>query len=243
MIKPSYMLSPSHNSYADILRKFKDGKPLSPEQLNFLRWHTHQISSPELDPIMKYYGAYPGDKRRLALFGDPSLNSENIEKLKERLHWLLEGEKQHIIVEFSANHLLALRRHIILHELNFWHGNRLFTGGYYYHGAIPHHDYFRWGNLFGAVIYEKSDEDEFEGNVLVYFEDLHTSTMEESIRHFNLNRIHYQLESPYNLRTILMLQPIDQHHTPVEKAPEPKLAVPSLQHILNFSHHPQFRPH
>lgn len=210
MSKPTLILQPSHNCNADIMRRFKDGKPLSADQLNFLRWHTHQLSSPNFDPVLQYYRVFPSQQSHTFLLREPIHDKESIELLKERLHWFLDSKQEGIVLTLSAQEFLIFQELVDIHELIYWHGNQLLTGAPFLHGGIPYVVYFQWGNLLGIVKYENIEgESAIEGNVLVYIEDMLDRTVEQCIHDYNLKMLH----QPQLHRQQLIEQPI--LHTPV----------------------------
>ena len=177
-MQPTLILQPTHNSSADILKCLSIGKPLSCDQMNFLAWHQAQLSSPDFDPVYKYYIDSTKHKHKFDtsfLLPSEELNAEAILQLKKRLQLFLKQKSARVVIGFTHKQYLTFKE-LNIHELIYWHGNQFLTGAPNFIGGIPPVIYFQWGNFFGIVKYViLAGEKALKGNILIYFEDLQES--------------------------------------------------------------------
>lgn len=219
---PSLKLTPPHDSYFELLKAFKEGKPLNYQQLHFLQWHHQRLSSPRLTPLLRYYQI---PKKTGSFLLPQNLNKPNITNLKKRLELTLQVLHHGFELELTADQFKDLKK-LATPELVFYHGNPYLTGAPLFPGGVPHIDFFQWGNLYGIVKYEFSmGEKEIEGNILVYFEDMQERSLEECIKEYAQ---HETLLQQNNL--ILAPKPIHQITPPKEEpslteAPRPRLQL------------------
>jgi hypothetical protein len=187
MAQPTLILQPIHQSSADILKCFAIGKPLSSEQINFLEWHQHQLSSAEFDPIYKYYINSIKKKNKLAasfLLPSEELNAETIRLLKKRLSLFLQKKLTHACVSFMQNQFLAFIA-LNKHELIFWDNNEFLKGAPLFPHGLPPVFYFQWGNLFAVVKYVMiTKEAVLKPNIIIYFEDRQDRDLKQCIHDY-----------------------------------------------------------
>lgn len=82
MKPPTLIFQPfSHQTTTDIIRCFKQGNPLTPEQINFLYWHAPQLSSKAFDPVLFYYLTSRTGYNFATKSSQPSYNKMNREAL------------------------------------------------------------------------------------------------------------------------------------------------------------------
>lgn len=206
----TYILQPFHSTSSEILKCFASEKPLTADQINFLEWHYHQLSSTTFDPILKYYLA--AEKKRRShrtsfLLPHEKLNQEDIQKLKKRLSILLSDEPKRIIVDITQKQFLEFKK-LLTSELIFWHGNQTLTGAPFFPGGIPPVILFQWGNLFGVVKYVIiAGEKALNANVLVYFESMQNRTLQQCVNEYEL-----KLENEFQDQKKIL----HQHQVPIE---------------------------
>lgn len=200
-MRPTLILQPVHNSSADILRCFAQGKPLSGNQLNFLDWHEKQLSSHTFDPVLKYYLQSNRKKFRYHssfLLPHEILNKAAIEAFKKRLALFLRGKYHRVILGMSQKQFFQFQQ-INAQELIFWHGNQYLTGAPFIPGGIPPVIYFQWGNYFGVAKYViLAGEKALRGNLLVYFEDLEERTLEQCVKTYEDN-VQHAIDQQHNI--------------------------------------------
>ncbi|MHB1946512.1 MAG: hypothetical protein ACYCQI_00175 [Gammaproteobacteria bacterium] len=203
-MKPSLILQPTHQSSADILKSFTDGKPLSPDQLHFLDWQQKQLSSAQFDPVLKYYlqfnKMHTEKHRGSFLLHDEIINHEAIQKLKERIKLFLQ-QKAKVAIPLNQNQFLKFLE-LTMNELIFWHGNQLLTGAPMYPGGIPPVIFLQWGNYFGIVKYlVLSGEKALKANLMIYFQDMQERNLEQCVAGYQL-----QLEQERKAQDKVLLQ-------------------------------------
>ena len=108
----SPQLFPQNDFVMRIIKSFRDGKPLSAQQLHFLRQNQVRVSTPTLDPIMQYYHIY---KRPSSSFLLPQshLDQSLMQRFKRQLEVDLETMGRGIEVEFTLEQYNQLRKFII----------------------------------------------------------------------------------------------------------------------------------
>ncbi len=208
MSRPTLILQPVHNSSAEILRHFVEGKPLNSDQRNFLEWHQREISNTTFDPVLRYYLQHHNAQQYQGTFLLPheALNFEGLQQFKKRLLASLR-QNNRIAVPMTQQQFMQFKAAGI-HELIFWHGNQLLTGMPFYPGGIPPVIYFQWGNAFGIVKYVVlSGEKALKANLLVYFEDMEERHLEQCVKDYQL-----QLQKETELQNHLILE----HRLPQE---------------------------
>lgn len=186
-MRPRLILQPIHESSADILKTFAEGKPLTNEQQHFLEWHQKELNA-WYDPVLKYYLDSRRKKREYQgtfLLPHEEMNFEAIQALKKRIHATLRNKFSHAIIKINQKQFLTFKQ-LAVHELIFWRGNQFLTGSPFYPSGIPPVIFFQWGNLFGVVKYlVLSAEKTLKANILVYFEDLQDRELEQCVNQFN----------------------------------------------------------
>lgn len=185
-MRPSLILQPIHNSSVDILKTFAEAKPLTPDQVNYLDWHQHELSTPEFDPVLQYYlknyANHGQDVKTSFLLPHEIMNLESIVLLKKRLKSMLENKKSRVSIAVTQPQFEAFKRYGI-HELIFYHGNQLLTGAPFYEGGLAPVIYFQWGNFFGVVKYVVLyGEKALKANLLIYFEDIQDRTLDQCVK-------------------------------------------------------------
>lgn len=196
--RPALQLFPSHDAYFPILKAFKDGKPLSMQQLHFLRQHRTQLSNPHFDPVLRYYGLYhaPGS----FLFPDSKLTPQHLLRCKKRLQLALIGANQGVEFELPLDQFQQFKNLAALDLKQLWHipgaypqapipGEPfLIPGQPYLHMGMPilppgspvfEIDYFEWQNMLGIVRYETNTNT--LGKVYIHFEALKQNLLSEQL--------------------------------------------------------------
>ena len=214
---PHPQFFPAHDTYYHLLRAFQNGKPLSTEQLNFLYWHQHRLSSRNLDPLFPYY--LINKKPTPFLLPQARLDRVAIARLQAQLKAALDTTHPSVQIAFTPEQYEQFKT--LTPELIYYHGNPTLTGAPLFPGGISRVDHFQWGNLHGVVKYELLEgENEIEGNILVYFEDMQERLLEECVQ----ESIHqYQLQ-----HIITPPQPIPlipQATPPIAPTPHPTLTL------------------
>ena len=182
MTKQTLQHQPPHDAYHDILKKFFDSKPLSCDQLNFLRMHEKILSNPHLDPVLKYYLKHRAHHHEDHSFLLPSnqMDKTSVDRLNRRLTILLKST-QHAELRLKPEKFLQFRA-LTQDELIFYHGNQLLTGAPFIQGGIPQLIYFQWGNLFGVAKYALlPEETALNANILVNFELMQERQLKECV--------------------------------------------------------------
>lgn len=216
-MRPTLILQPIHTSSASILKAFSEGKPLTNDQHEFLRWHENQLSNEWYDPILHYYLHSKRPQREYHgtfLLPHEEMNLEAIQSLKKRILASLKNKFSHAVININQKQFLSFKQYTI-NELIFWHGNQFLTGSSFYPGGIPPVIYFQWGNLFGVVKYlVLSDEKALKANILIYFEDLQDRTLDECVKEYQQhvnNEIQLQNELVNQKK---LIHPELKHETP-----------------------------
>lgn len=154
-LQPHLILQPIHNSTADILKCFTLGMPLTSDQINFVARHQQQLSSPEFDLIYKYYIESAKKKHKASaafLLSSEDLTPESVKQFKKRINLFLQNKLSNVHISLTQDQFLKFRE-LNINELIFWHGNHFLTNAPFFPGGIPPVIYFRWGNLFGVLVY------------------------------------------------------------------------------------------
>jgi hypothetical protein len=218
-MRPTITLQPTHNSSADMLRCFASGTPLSPEQLNFLEWHEHELSNQLLDPVIRYYleslKKRKRDYRTSFLLPHEIINRESIQQLKKRIDIFLKEKKRHAVIQLTKKEY-ELFKYYIQQELVIWHGNPTKAPIPFFPQGIPAVLYFKWGHVFCAVKYVAvPDGNMLRSNILVYFEDMDNRDLNQCVYDYNLN-----FKNEIKLQKEIIQESLDQ----TKSAPELKLA-------------------
>lgn len=225
------ILEPIHNTSADLLRCFANGKPLTPEQINFLDWHSTELSNPKLDPVLKYYLETLRKKREQRfktsfLVPHEQINKEDIQKLKKRLQIFLKEKNSHVVIPVTPKQLEDFQA-IASEELIYYHGNQYLTGAPFFAGGIAPMIYFQWGNFFGVVKYcVLPEEKSLKANIMIYFEDMQDRDMNQFVKDYA-----YHLQRDVQLQhEMLAIQHPQIDTAQIEKpepilTPTPKLAL------------------
>jgi hypothetical protein len=222
------------NIFDRLLKQFYAGKPLTSNQLNLIRRFYYRLG-PAFNPVLKYYepiikppivrndalkfASLPESQIPLALRPLPQpLNSLPYNKLGHRIEYKLTPPQ---FDKFKQN----LQD---IHELIFIRGNQLLTGAPFYPGAIPHIDFFQWGNFFGVVKYQELlEEKALKGNILVYFEELANRNLQQCTKQY-IQQLADQLIAKQNIITppmpIPQLQPQPSYASPILH-PVPRLIL------------------
>jgi hypothetical protein len=184
-MRPSLILQPFHNSSAEIIKSFSNGKPISPDQLHLLELHQKELSNTTFDPILDYYLAlhkkHPQKYQGTFLLHHEAINFEDIQKLKERIRTVLKEKNQPVSIPVSVNQLRQFAD-LNSRELIFWYGNQYLTGAPLVPGGIPPVIYFQWGNLFGIVKYlVLAGEKALKANLLMFFEDMLERNLDQCV--------------------------------------------------------------
>lgn len=194
-------LEPLHNSYIEILKCFNKGKPLSPDQINFLRRNHGRISDAHFDRIINYYGVF---KDRVINLRNSQLTRLKLSKLVNYLSFNLRQFTNKIAIQLTPKQFFQFRS-LLMHELVFFHGNQILTGAPHFPGGLQHVDFLQWGNLFGVVKYEELLGESPESNILIYFEKMADRHVEDCIKQVSLT---LQQKNPAH-------QPNNQIHLPI----------------------------
>lgn len=203
-LRPTLILHPLHDSTADIVKCFMLGKPLTPDQANFLDWHKKQLSNPQFDPILKYYlksrHAYKNEVHTSFLLPQEKMTPESIALFRKRLAVMLQANPQHrAVVSLTQQQLLEFK-HYTLQDLIFWHGNQFLTGAPFYPSGTPPLILFQWGNYFGIIKYVVfAGEKSIMGNLLLYFEDMQERTLDRCVQDY-----HKRMEEEIQLQEKLL---------------------------------------
>jgi len=185
-IKPTLILQPLHDTTGAIVKSFILGKPLAPDQVNFLDWHRNQLSDPTFDPILKYYlkspHHYHNNLQASFLLPHEKMNRESIALLKKRLGVMLQANPQHrVVISLTQEQLLKFKKYTI-QDLIFWHGNQFLTGAPFYPHGTPPLILFQWGNYFGIVKYVViAGEKAVMGNLLLYVEEMQERSLDRCV--------------------------------------------------------------
>lgn len=225
MMKPTLKHKPSDYDYQDFLVKFANGIPLSCAQFNFLDWHEKTLSSPHFDPVLKYYlKHYRHDHAEEHSFLLPSenLKKADVARLKRRLEIFLKDTSSHLEIKLTPDAFLQFRA-LTYNELILYHGNQLLTGAPFFHGGVPQHIFFQWGNLFGVAKYVVlAEEKALKSNVLIYFEDLQERQLQECVLQYS----HTQDKQKHSLTPAL--QPRQTYNDEPVLHPHSPFKIPEL---------------
>lgn len=200
-MKPGSALQPFPHYFADILKSYEAGRPLTPEQLHFLANHQQTLGNYVADSVIRYYmKSYKLETAKPfnLLFPKQKINHLTFDHLKEHVEYLLHHEISHVDLKMTPEQFLQFRAAGI-HELIFWHGNHFLTGAPFFAGGIPYVVYFQWGNLFGVVKYQVLPEEKaIKGNVMIYFEDMEDRYLYECIKQYE-HKAENKLEQEHKL--------------------------------------------
>ena len=228
-MRPTLILQPIHNSSADILKCFAIGKPLSPEQVNYLDWHQQELSSFSLDPVLQYYLKAIRDHRHkyMSSFLIPheELNLQDVQKLKKRIQSLLQQniKTSHVVISLTQKQLVEFKEYTI-QELIFWHGNQFLTGAPFYPGGIAPVIYFQWGNLFGIVKYVVlPGEKQLKANILVYFEDMQERELDQCVAEYS-ERLKNEIQLQREMLVESKVPVLAHDHEPVIETPRLRIS-------------------
>jgi hypothetical protein len=188
--RPNLIYQPCYYSYADILQAFQVGKPLKPEQLNFLLWHARQLSSTHLDPVLRYYKIgerhhhFPGCIHSF-IAADDLLSRESVQRFKEKLETLLKNQHHGVMVKFTGEQLHNLMSNAQIEHIIYFDNNKLVVESPIFRGKRVHAYFFQVGNIVGIIRYELvKDALKSETDALVYFEELRKRELTEYIHEF-----------------------------------------------------------
>lgn len=222
MKNPALIPQPYAHWIADILLKFEDGKPLSSDQLNFLISHENTLSNHALDLVLKYYLAshHSPDKHLSFTVPEEKINLINAHDIRDAVENLLHHQLSHVDLKMSHDQFLQFKA-VGFHELLFWHGPQFLSRTTPFPNAIPLVLYFQWGKLFGVVkLNARMDTLVMDGNVLIYFEDLHNRSLNQCVLDYSKKHKIIHEISPTNKIDLSYIE------TPSQKLsflPRPKL--------------------
>ena len=170
-----------------LLAKYRYGRPLDADELNFLSRHERTLSHRDIDPALKYYlKHYHHDYHEdyTFLLRHEAINLVNLAKLKKRLALLLASKKSSVVLKFSEHQFETFKK-VAYQELILTHGNQLLSGAPFHAGGIPQTLFFQWGNLFGVAKYVVlPDEKAQKSNFLIYFEDRQDRELNQCIEEY-----------------------------------------------------------
>lgn len=229
-MKPTLVHQPNHYRYQELLVNFASGVPLSADQLNFLSNYEKTLSSPTLDPVLKYYLGpfHKKSEQHSFLMHRENFDATAAKELKRRLELLVDKKGERVKLKFTPKQFHELKNAAIP-SLILYHGNQFLTGAPFYLGGIPHVVFFQWGNLFGVAKYAVlAEEKALKSNVFIYFEDMHDRYLEECVKDF-MKDMRHELQ--------LMPQPAHTHHlekqAPQENYTHSPYQIPRLTLSLN----------
>lgn len=174
-MRSSLELKPLNNSFIQILMAFNNGKPLTSDQLNFLRRYHHMLNNPMIDSVCRYYGIINNKHNKVHL-QKPRHALDFLDNLKEKVTAGIKHTRSHCL-HLTLKQLLQFKV-MLMNELIFLHGNHTLTGAPFFPGGVPHVEFFQWGNLFGIVKYEEIlGETALDANILIYFEEKQDKTL------------------------------------------------------------------
>lgn len=183
-------LRPIHNTYVDILSCFQQGKPLSNNQLNFLRRYSSKISDPTIDAVVKYYKIFNQELQRKSNKIGKALNYQFLQNLYKLLSNKFSCGIETFEIKLTRKQFFQFKT-LLLNDLIYFHGNHVLTGAPFFAGGLPHVDFFQWGNLFGIVKYEEIlGEKNTDGNILIFFEEQADRSLEQFVQS-QLQLIHH----------------------------------------------------
>lgn len=235
-MKPTLVLQPIHNSSADMLRCFAEGKPLSTDQMNFLEWHEVELSSAALDPLIKYY--LEAQKRRRKHMGNfllphEELNFEDIKKLKDRIHATLKDKYSHAAVEMSEKQYLKFKKYAES-ELIYWTGNEFTSGAKFYVGGVMPAIFFQWAEFFGVWKYAMIHADkQFRAKHIIYFEEMRNRDLNQCVNEY---KQHQQNEILLQQKLVHEKPAIIQNKLTPEEEPHFKVLQPRLTNYYHIDH-------
>ena len=236
---PTLILHPMHRTTADIMHCFALGKPLSPDQTNYLAWHQTELSNAQFDPILKYYLKalrHPHhDFHTSFLLPHEVLNRESIELLKKRIAIMLKDNKAHrVVMHLSHKQFLEFKKYTTK-ELIFWHGNHFLTGDAFYPSGLPPVIIFQWGNYFGIVKYTVlAGEKSIMGNLLLYFEEMQERSIDRCVTEYQK-----RMQEEIKLQNTLLASHQHFFHPDEKPIKTPELSV-SKSYLIDFL--PTLRP-
>lgn len=186
-LQHNLILQPNHNSTTDILKAFTLGIPLTCDQINYVAWHQKQLSSPQFDLIYKYY-IDAAKKKNTAeasfLLSSKEFTLESVNQLKKRVNLVLQNNSTHFELHLTPHQFLQFRA-LTTNELIFWHGNQLLHGASFFPGGIPPVLYFRWGNLFGVLLYVfTASPQELNSKALLHFENRLDRSLDQCVEDY-----------------------------------------------------------
>lgn len=223
-MKPTLVFQPIHNSSADMLRCFSEGKPLSTDQLHFLAWHEKELSSAALDPLIEYY--IGSEKRRKYhanfLLQHEQLNQEDIKKLKERIRAILKDKYSHVAFEMTEKQFLDFKKYAES-ELIFLTGQEFISGARFYVGGVMPALYFQWAEYFGVWKYAMMHANQqLQTKHIIYFEEMRHRDLKQCVEDY---KNHQHNEVLFQQK--LVVKP------PTEESPQHKILRPQF---TNYYH-------
>lgn len=229
-MKPTLVLQPIHNSSADMIKTFAQGKPLSSDQMNFLAWHEHELSSTALDPLIKYY--LESEKKHRKHFGNfllphEELNLEDIKKLKERIRATLKDKYSHLAIEMSEKQYLQFKKYAEL-ELIYWTGHEFTSGARFYVGGVMPAIYFQWAEFFGVWKYAMIHEEKrLRHTAIIYFEAMRNRDLNQCVNDY---KKHQHNEILFQHKLIIENKPT------IQEEPQSKVLQPRLTQYYHIDH-------
>lgn len=237
--RPTLVLHPLHETTSEIAKRFALGKPLTPDQTNYLDWHQKELSHPDFDPILKYYlksrHKNQNNIHTSFLLRHEIINREAIDLLKKRIAIMIHENKDHrVVIDLSHKQFLEFKKYTI-HELIFWHGNQFLTGAPFYTSGTPPLILFQWGNYFGIVKYVViAGEKAVMGNLLLYFEEMQERSLDRCVKDY-----YKHLNEEIQLQNKLLPTHKILHSDELIFAKKPELTV-SKSYLIDYI--PTLRP-
>lgn len=225
-MKFQLLLQPIHNSTADILKCFIQGKPLTPDQLNLLYLHQAELSNLGND-LLNYYLKNIREKRanyqNIFLLKDETINRETIVAIRNEL----VGAQNHLIVHMSLEQLAQFRE-LNINTINYYHSNQMIPAHLFYPRGVPPVLYFQWGKLFGVIKYVFSNVGSLVVSAIIYFENMENRNLEQCIHDYT-----QQLQHNIELQKQMMyLNEKKMDEQRVEEAPSLRLSDTFLFHPM-----------
>lgn len=184
--------------FAQIRKAYREGKPLSSEQAQFLWFNRHKLGY-EFDKLAKYYqldGYKLSANKPSFIKPSTSFTAADIELFYRRLQLMLANNRHGIELSLTPAQFIQLKNTI--GQLIFFHGNQVLTGAPFFAGGIPHVDFFQWGNLMGVIKYEELlSEKGIEGNFLIHFADMKDRTLLQCIQDYQLHQQQHHQQAVY----------------------------------------------
>jgi hypothetical protein len=221
-MRPHLILQPAHNSSADILKCFADGKPISADAVNYLDLHQRNLSSPEFDPVLNFYlhahKTQPHKYQGTFLLHHEFINFEAFQELKKRIKLFLEQKKSPSISITLNPQQYKQFTQVGRNEIVYWHIHKLFNGAPMYPSIVPPAIFFQWGNIFGITKYlVLAGGKTVRANMLLYFEDMQNRNLDQCVDDYQ-KRFNLELEQQKNLILQHDLEPEKYQHFLIKQA-------------------------